>query len=218
MNPSYFIHAANVLLLVAYSVRDVLWLRLLALTASLMSMPYFALQPTPQWEPLGWSVIFASTNLVQSWRVFKERRPVKLTSEEEEVRRLVFRDLSSRKVLQVLGIGSWTTAAASERLIERGKSVESISLVVRGKVKVTRDGQIISELGAGSLVGSALLMSGVPSDVDAVASEPVRLLRWEVETLERYLDANPETRIVMQQHLARDLASKLASPRVEQNR
>ena len=29
-NPNYFIHAANVLLLVAYSVRDILWLRLLA--------------------------------------------------------------------------------------------------------------------------------------------------------------------------------------------
>ena len=29
-NPNYFIHAANVLLVVAYSVRDILWLRLFA--------------------------------------------------------------------------------------------------------------------------------------------------------------------------------------------
>jgi hypothetical protein len=29
-SPDYFIHAANVLLLVAYSVRDILWLRLFA--------------------------------------------------------------------------------------------------------------------------------------------------------------------------------------------
>jgi hypothetical protein len=59
------------------------------------------------------------------------------------------------------------------------------------------------------LVGSALLLSGIPADVDAVAVEPVRAISWEVGTLERYLDAHPETRIIMQQHLARDLAGKM---------
>jgi hypothetical protein len=34
-------------------------------------------------------------------------------------------------------------------------------------------------------------------------------LRWNVATLERYLDANPETRNLFQQHLARELAGKL---------
>ena len=51
-NPNYFIHAANVLLLVAYSVRDILWLRLFAVAASAISLPYFVLQPTPQWPPM----------------------------------------------------------------------------------------------------------------------------------------------------------------------
>jgi CRP-like cAMP-binding protein len=58
-------------------------------------------------------------------------------------------------------------------------------------------------------VGSALLLSGIPADVDAVALEPVRAIRWEVGTLERYLDAHLETRIIIQQHLARDLAGKM---------
>jgi hypothetical protein len=34
ITPDYFIHAANIFLLVAYSVRDVLWLRLFAVAAS----------------------------------------------------------------------------------------------------------------------------------------------------------------------------------------
>ncbi len=33
-NSDYFIHGANVLLLLAYSVRDILWLRLFALASS----------------------------------------------------------------------------------------------------------------------------------------------------------------------------------------
>ncbi len=83
-NPDYFIHGANVLLLLAYSVRDILWLRLFALASSLIAIPYFLLQPTPLWAPLSWSALFVAVNLFQSWRLFLERRPVKLTPEEEQ--------------------------------------------------------------------------------------------------------------------------------------
>jgi hypothetical protein len=210
-NANYFLHAANVLLLVAYSVRDILWLRLFAVVSALIAIPYFVLQPTPLWVPIGWSAVFAAINLFQSWRLFMERRPVKLTPEEEEVRRLVFEDLPSRKVLQILSVGSWITAETGERMIERGKCPEGVSLIVRGTVRVARKEGVLGDLVAGNLVGSALLLSGTPSDVDAVVIEPVRALRWEVETLERYLSANPEVRIVVQRHLARDLGGKLVS-------
>ncbi|HEY6970686.1 MAG TPA: cyclic nucleotide-binding domain-containing protein, partial [Candidatus Angelobacter sp.] len=210
-NPNYFIHGANILLFVAYSVHDILWLRLLAVASALMAMPYFILQPTPLWTPLAWSAVFAAINMFQSWRLFLERRPIKLTPEEEEVRVLAFRHLPPRKVLQVLSVGSWTTISAGEHLIECGKRAEAVSLIVRGKVRVTAHERVLGELVPGNLVGSALLLSGVAADVDAVATEPVRAVRWEGGTLDRYLNANPETRIIMQQHLARDLAGKLES-------
>ena len=210
-NPNYFIHAANVLLLLAYSVRDILWLRLFALASSLIAIPYFAFQQTPMWAPIGWSALFAAINVFQSWRLIVERRPVKLTPEEEEVRRLVFQELPPRKVLEVLSIGSWITMETGVHLIDRGKPIEAISLVVRGKVQVIKDERVLGELVAGNLVGSALLLSGSPADITAVAMEQVRAVRWDVQTLERYLSANPEIRIMMQKHLARDLAGKLAS-------
>ena len=208
-NPSYFLHAANVLLLLAYSVRDILWLRLLAVAASLISMPYFILQPEPLREAIVWSGVFAAINSFQSWRLIVERRPVKLTPEEEEIRRLVFADLPPRKVLQVLSIGAWTTVDIGERLLERGKTVDAISVIVRGRVRITKDDRVLGELVAGGIVGSALLLSGATSDVDALAVEPIRSMRWEVGPLDRYLAANPETRIVLQKYLARDLATKV---------
>jgi CRP-like cAMP-binding protein len=210
MNPiNLFIHTANVLLLFAYSVKDVLWLRLFAVASSLLAIPYFLLQPTPQWVPVGWSVLFAGINLFQSWRLFVERRPVKLTAEEEEVRRLAFSDLPPRKVLEILSIGSWNTVNAGERLIETGKPADAMSLVVRGKVQLARDGRPLGELTAGDIVGSALLLTGAVADVDAVAVGQVRSVRWVTETLERYLSANPDARIVLQRHLERDLAGKV---------
>lgn len=209
--PSYFLHAANILLLVAYSVRDILWLRLFAVAASLISLPYFILQPEPLWEPIIWSSVFAAINSFQCWRLFIERRPVKLTPEEEEIRQLAFPDLPPRKVLQLLSIGTWTTVEVGERLLERGKAVEAIAVIVRGKVRVTRDNRVLGELVAGQIMGSSLLLSGVPADADALVIETVRCVRWEVEPLERFLAANPETRIILQKYLARDLAGKVVA-------
>jgi CRP-like cAMP-binding protein len=140
---------------------------------------------------------------------FIERRPVKLTPEEEDIRRLAFEDLPPRKVLQVLGLGSWVTSETGERLIESGKLPDAILLIVRGKVRVTKTGRVLGELSAGDIVGSALILTGIPADVDAVTVERVRAMHWQVGTLQRYLAANPETRTVMQQHLALDLARKV---------
>ena len=64
-------------------------------------------------------------------------------------------------------------------------------------------------LGAGQIVGSALILSGLQADVEAVVENRVRAIRWQVGTLERYLNANPDTRTAMQRHLARDLAMKV---------
>ena len=207
--PDYFIHAANILLLIAYSVRDVLWLRLFAVAASLIAIPYYVLQPTMLWPPLAWSVVFAGINLFQSWLLILERRPIKLTAEEEEIRRLVFQALPPRKVLQVLSIGSWVTAQVGERLIEQGKLPDSISLILRGKVRLTKEGRTLGDLIPGDIVGSALILSGIPSNVEALTVEPLRAMRWHIRTLEKYLSANPETRNVLQQHLAHDLAGTI---------
>ena len=56
-SPDYFIHAANILLLVAYSVRDILWLRLFAVAAAVVTIPYYLLLPTMLWAPLGWTIL-----------------------------------------------------------------------------------------------------------------------------------------------------------------
>jgi CRP-like cAMP-binding protein len=209
LNPDYFIHGANVVLLLAYSVRDILWLRLFALASSLISIPYFLLHPVPLWAALGWTIVFAGVNVVQSSRLILERRPVKLTAEEEHVRRLVFPGLPPRKVLEVLSIGHRTSAACGERLITRGASVESVSLLLRGKVRVTKADHFLGDVVSDNFVGSALLLTGMPAEVDATVVEPVSAITWDIGMLKKYLAANPETRLAMQRHLAVDLADKL---------
>ena len=57
MTINFFLNLANVILVVGYSVRDMLWLRLLAVASSFIALPYFFLQPTPLRTPILWSNI-----------------------------------------------------------------------------------------------------------------------------------------------------------------
>ena len=113
MNPfktNYFIHAANLLLLVGYSLSDILLLRLLTAAASLIAIPYFALQPAPMWVPISWNTVLAAINLFQSWRIFVKRRTAKLTPGEENLRQPAFPSFLPPKVLEV---GSPLTSQAA---------------------------------------------------------------------------------------------------------
>ena len=201
----YVMHAANVLLLAAYIARDILWLRVLAVLSSLVALPYFLLQPTPLWEAVGWSVVLTAVNVFQISRLMTERRPVPLTFEEEQVHRRIFRGLPAKQFLRLLHAGSWRFSPSGERLIERGRGIDSISLIVRGRVQLSTAGHVIGDLGPADIVGSPLLVGGVMPDVDGVAMEPTRAIRWDAEQLQRHFDANPETHSYFKRHLARRL-------------
>jgi hypothetical protein len=70
----YLVHFSNILLLVAYSVRDILWLRWFAVAAALTNIPYFLLQDTVLWPPVLWALVFTTINLYQIARLYLERR------------------------------------------------------------------------------------------------------------------------------------------------
>jgi hypothetical protein len=66
----YLVHFSNILLLVAYSVRDILWLRWFAVAAALTNIPYFLLQDAVLWPPVIWALVFTGINLYQIARAF----------------------------------------------------------------------------------------------------------------------------------------------------
>ena len=58
-----FIHAANILYLLSYWVKDLRTLRLLTLAGILLMIPYFLSQVEPLWDATAWSMVFFGINL-----------------------------------------------------------------------------------------------------------------------------------------------------------
>src|SRR5499433_3058362 len=163
----YLVHFSNVLLLVSYSVRDILWLRWFAVAAALTNIPYFLVQGTVLWPPVVWALVFTAINLFQITRIYLERRPVVLSDDEQKLYDLAFRSLRPREFVSLALVGEWKSADAGERVLAEGRAVSSICIAIAGAARVHRHGHDVGVIEPGRLIGSALALTGDPSPVDA---------------------------------------------------
>jgi CRP-like cAMP-binding protein len=205
----YLVHLSNVLMLVAYSVTDILWLRWFAVAAALTNIPYFLLQPTTLWPPVVWGLVFTAINAWQIVRIYLERRAVRLSADEQTLYDMAFRSLRPREFVSLALIGEWKTAAAGEKVLAEGRAVSSICIAIAGTARVHRNGRDVGVIEPGRLIGSALALTGDPSPVDATFASAARYMSWPLQSIRGFIDRRPDLRVVLQGLVNRDLAGKL---------
>jgi CRP-like cAMP-binding protein len=205
----YLVHFSNVLMLAAYSVRDILWLRWFAVAAALTNIPYFLLQNTVLWPPVVWALVFTVINLYQITRIYLDRRPVVLSEDEQRLYDLAFRALRPREFLSLTLAGEWRDARAGEQILAEGQPVSRICVPIAGRVEVRQQGHTVTTLGPGHMVGTGLALTGDPSPVEAVFTEPARYIMWPLLDLRLLLDKRPELRAALQGLVRRDLIRKM---------
>jgi CRP-like cAMP-binding protein len=205
----YLVHFSNLLMLAAYSVRDILWLRWFAVAAALTNIPYFLLQGTVLWPPILWALVFTAINLYQIARIYLERRPVVLSPDEQKLYDLGFRSLRPREFVSLSLVGEWKNAEPGERVLTEGEPVSSLCIPITGSADVRKQGERIGALRPGDIIGTALALTGDPSPVEVTFTEPARYMRWSLASLRSFIDKRPDMRAMLQRLVNRDLAGKL---------
>jgi Popeye protein conserved region len=204
------IHVANALYLVSYSVRDVLKLRVATILAMALLMVYYL--DHELWTPLAYNLLFMAINVLQTWRLVLERRPVRLAADEQRLYDAMFRGLRPRQFLALLGEGSWDAPGEGEVLVEADRALDRLAVVTDGSAIVELDGTLVTRLDAGRFVGEMCWLTGDPPRARVLAGRDCRVLRWPSIRLRDFLGREPEIRTVIQQLLGADLARKLRAP------
>jgi CRP-like cAMP-binding protein len=205
----YLVHVSNALLLVSYSVRDILWLRWFAVAAALTNIPYFLLQQTVLWPPILWGLVFTTINLYQIYRIYLERRPVVLSADEQALYDMGFHSLRPREFVSLVLAGEWKDAAPGDQVATEGETLSSVCIAIAGTVHMRRQGKDLGALTPGHLIGTTLALTGHPSPVNASFTEPGRYMCWPLSNLRSFLDKRPELRVTLQSLVNHDLAEKL---------
>jgi hypothetical protein len=203
------VHGSNILLLIAYSVRDILWLRWFAVAAAVTNMPFFLLQDTILWPPVMWAGIFTAINLAQIWRIYRERRPVVLGADEQALYDLSFRGIRTREFLALAMEGEWSDAPAGTPVLRAGAPADHVCIAITGRVGMSRDGRDLGTLAPGELIGVTMVLTGEASPVDARFEEPGRYICWPTVRLRSFLEKRPELRGAVLGLVKQDIARKL---------
>ena len=205
----YLIHIANVLYLFSYSMRDILWLRILTVAAACFLLPYFYYRPDPLYPPIFWNLVFMSLNVYWICKLLLERRPVKLTDDEQQLCQIAFRTLTPREMKKILKLSSWEDADSGECFISKDEPLERLILIYSGKADVELDGNKVGELHAGQFIGELSYFTDEVAAANVIATEATRYVSWPREQLKSFLDKNSDLRAAFQIILGSVLAKRL---------
>ena len=203
------IHAANVLYLFAFMVRDILWLRVLTVVAATCLIPYFYFRPEPLMAPIYWNLAFTALNIFWIGRLLLERRPVKLSDEEHRLCELVFRTMTPREMIKILKLGSWETASHNECFVERGKPLDRLMVIYSGKACAEVEGKYVAELQPGQFIGGISYITEETAPANIISLEPTRYVSWPKTKLKEFMKKNPDLYTALQTTLAVDLTKWL---------
>jgi len=206
----YGFHFGNILYLVAYLVRDILWLRIITVAAIAAMLPYYyCCHSSPQYQPIAWCSLFVAVNLVQIGLLIWERRPVFVGDEELRIYREVFNSMTPREFVKLLSLAEWQKLADSEELLKQDQPVMALSLVSEGRGSVRIDDRHVASIGAKQFVGEMAFLTDAPASASVVAKSNLHVLSWPLDKLHPFLVDEPEIHFKLRGVLGTDLVEKL---------
>jgi CRP-like cAMP-binding protein len=185
----WYVNIAEVVFLGSYLVRDILMLRTLSIVGGFILAPYFYYQTVPLWPALGWNTAFIIINTVWVARLLYERRPIKLSAEEQRVYETTLRLLSPQHARTLFRHGTWVTHAPGEVLQIQGETATHLMLVAEGKVAIELEGKVVDFFGESRFFGgTAYLLKdrAFTAEVTGRVVEPTRLIKWPIATLRKF--------------------------------
>ena len=203
------INLSNIVFLVAFSIRDVLRLRILAIVGEGLTLPYYYLQGEKLWPPIFWGVAFMIVNAIRIVAIALERRPVVLSNKEEQLYRVAFSSIDKREFLRLVSLARWVDCSPGEVILEKGQHISEAIVVMAGDLEAVLSDNSRMALRPGQLIGDVSAYSGLASPAHVVARGPGILAKWDLQHVKEFTASKPELRANLLRIVSADLAAKL---------
>ena len=201
-------HLAFGLIAFSFIVKDILYLRLVSILASLFSVFYNWVIPVePMWIPIGWNFVFVLLNLYHIAVLMYEKRPVKMNDKNAELYETLFKDMTPVEYLKVSKIAEWKTFKPGEIIIQQGMPVKDLHLIYNGAIDVVVKDKKVADLKDGQFVGEMSFLTEKPATATCVVRHNAELLVWRQREFKELLKRNPSLYYSIQSLLSTQLVS-----------
>ena len=201
-------HLAFGLIAFSFIVKDILYLRLVSILASLFSVFYNWVIPVePMWIPIGWNFVFVALNLYHIAVLMYEKRPVKMNDKNAELYETLFKDMTPVEYLKVSKIAEWKTFKPGEIIIQEGMPVKDLHLIYNGAIDVVVKDKKVADLKDGQFVGEMSFLTEKPATATCVVKYDSEILVWRQREFKELLKRNPSLYYSIQSLLSAQLVS-----------
>ena len=205
-------HLAFGLIAFSFLVKDIFWLRILSILASLFSVFYNYTIPTePMWLAINWNFIFVAVNLYHIGIILYEKREVKMDEKDEELYQTLFKEMSPVEYLKISRAAKWETLKPGKRIITQGMPVPDLYLIYNGTVDITIDNEHIAQLKDGEFVGEMSFLTEKVATATCKVKYEAQCLVWKQREFKELLKRNPSLYFTIQSVLSAQVSDKLVS-------
>ena len=205
-------HLAFGLIAFSFLVKDILYLRLVSVLASLFSVFYnYTIPIEPMWLAINWNIVFIVVNIYHIAVLIYEKRPVQMSPKYKELYETMFKDMTPVEFLKITKIADWIHFKRGEVITQQKHTVDTLNLIYNGTVNVTVDGSKVAQLKDGQFVGEMSFLTEKPATATCVVKHDTELLVWKQEQFKELLKRNPSLYFTIQSLLSAQVSSALVN-------
>ena len=200
------VNLGYIFMLAALTVRDILWLRILLVSAQLSLFSYGLV--TNNTPVAFWNSLFFVINSYQVVRLFQQRRPIDLPAELVDLYEKLFSSMRRREFLYFWQMGN-IYHVKHKRLVSKGEHQQNLLLILSGEVEVKNESQLLARLSRGSFVAEMSFLTRDTATADVFVPDKASYISWDQQKLHSLEQLNPDLLIKIQNILGKDLTLKL---------
>ena len=203
---------AFILVACSFMVKDILWLRILSISASTCSIIYnYNVAGLPLWVPISWNVFFISLNLYHIFKIIYGNRVIYLNDKEKELYRILFSSLNLIEFSKLIKMGEWKQSNPGEILIKEKQIMTDLYLIYNGKVEILVADKKVNELKDGQFIGEMSFLSNEVASATVKTMYPTEYLKWNQAKLKELMSRNPSIIYSLQAAMGSQLTQALNS-------
>ena len=205
-------HLAFGLIAFSFLVKDIFWLRVVSILASLFSVLYNYIIPVePMWLAINWNFIFVSVNLYHIAVILYEKREIKMDEKNEELYTTLFKEMTPVEYLKISRAAQWKVFKSGEVITREQHLVQDLVLVYNGAVDVVVNNEKVTELRDGEFVGEMSFLTEKSATATCIVKHDSECLVWKQREFKELLKRNPSLYFTIQSVLSAQVSDKLVS-------
>jgi len=204
-------NTANIVFLLAFMAKKIVWLRFLTITGMMVSIPYYLyFLEAPMWNNIFWVCTYALINLVMLFVIYLESRPIELSDLEQNIYNMTFKSLEPRVFKKLFDHGSLEEFHSEVVIVTRDSELDSLMYVVEGETEVVlKHGEHLI-IPTGGFIGEQSYITGEKTSADVkTGKEAAKIIRWNSEVLRKYLTGKETLKDSLDLIFTADLIHKL---------